>query len=119
MPKAGKTCKANASAARALAPEASSMPRNACCFSGKQFLKTLRLDSPVRDRGKKACKRDAQKKILDSVHDAWVSALRSPEGLIYGDENELLQLRPDRECSAHSHPYHFSFQVCFRLKNRL
>jgi hypothetical protein len=54
--------------------------------------------------GKKSLQKSAQKKILDSVHDAWVSALKSPDGLIYGDEKNTCSFAVGPvNGSAHSH----------------
>ncbi len=81
-------------AARALAPEASSMPPEMpAALAAKQFIEDS-LDWIVRSEigEKKLAKETRKRKSFDSIHDAWVSALKSPDGLIYGDEKELLQL---------------------------
>ncbi|WP_410508390.1 DEAD/DEAH box helicase [Methanosarcina hadiensis] len=81
-------------AARALIPETSAVPPEMpAALAAKQFIEDS-LDWIVRSEiGEKEPAKEARKrKSFDSVHDAWVSALKSPDGLIYGDEKELLQL---------------------------
>lgn len=81
-------------AARALAPETSAVPPEMpAALAARQFIEES-LDWIVRSEigEKKPAKETRKRKSFDSVHDAWVSALKSPDGLIYGDEKELLQL---------------------------
>jgi len=81
-------------AARALAPEASAVPpETPAALAARKFIEES-LDWIVRSEigEKKPAKETRKRKSFDSVHDAWVSALKSPDGLIYGDEKELLQL---------------------------
>ncbi len=80
--------------ARALTPEVSARPPEIPAdLVARQFIEDS-LDQIVRSEvGKKDLPKERRKrKSFDSVHDAWVSALQSPDGLIYGDEKELLQL---------------------------
>jgi len=80
--------------ARALAPETSAVPPEIpAALAARQFIEDS-LDWIVRSEigEKKPAKEPRKRKSFDSVHDAWVSALKSPDGLIYGDEKELLQL---------------------------
>lgn len=80
--------------ARALALEASSIqPETPVALVARQFIEDS-LDWIVRSEigDKELAKETRKRKSFDSVHDAWVSALKSPDGLIYGDEKELLQL---------------------------
>ncbi|AKB26876.1 Helicase, SNF2/RAD54 family [Methanosarcina siciliae T4/M] len=81
-------------AAKALAPEASSVPPEMpAAVVARQFIEES-LDWIVRSEigEKELAKGTRKRKSFDSVHDAWVSALKSSDGLIYGEENELLQL---------------------------
>ncbi|MFA7035645.1 MAG: DEAD/DEAH box helicase [Methanosarcina sp.] len=118
--KLAKLAKQMPPAARALAPEASSMPPEMpAALAAKQFIEDS-LDWIVRSEigEKKLAKETRKRKSFDSVHDAWVSALRSPEGLIYGDENELLQLAArTREWQRPLTILTTSpFRFCFRLE---
>src|SRR5665647_2853194 len=81
-------------AARALTPEVSARPPEMpAVLVARQFIEDS-LDRIVRSEvGKKGLPKEIRKKAsFSSVHDAWVSALQSLDGLIYGDEKELLQL---------------------------
>ncbi|MDI9393959.1 MAG: DEAD/DEAH box helicase [Euryarchaeota archaeon] len=107
-------------AARALAPEASSMPPEMpAALVARQFIEDA-LDQIVRSEigEKKLSKETHKRKSFDSIHDAWVSALKSPEGLIYGDEKELLQLASrSREWQRPLKVLTTSpFRFCFRLE---
>jgi SNF2 family DNA or RNA helicase len=106
--------------ARALAPETSSMPPEIpAALAARQFIEGS-LDWIVRSEvGEKELAKEIRKrKPFDSVHDAWVSALKSPDGLIYGDEKELLQLAVrSREWQRPLTILTTSpFRFCFRLE---
>jgi hypothetical protein len=106
--------------ARALAPETSSMPPEIpAALVARQFIEGS-LDWIVRSEvGEKELAKEIRKrKPFDSVHDAWVSALKSPDGLIYGDEKELLQLAVrSREWQRPLTILTTSpFRFCFRLE---
>ena len=106
--------------ARALAPEASAMPPEMpAALVARQFIEDS-LDWIVRSEiGEKELAKEIRKgKSFDSVHDAWVSALKSPDGLIYGDEKELLQLAArTREWQRPLTILTTSpFRFCFRLE---
>lgn len=79
--------------ARALTLQVSEgAPEISALFVVRQFIADS-LDQIVRSgAGKKQLSEKTHRTSFDSVHDAWVSALQSPEGLIHGDEKELLQL---------------------------
>ena len=107
-------------AARALAPEASAMPPEMpAALVARQFIEDS-LDRIVRSEvgEKELAKETRKRKSFDSVHDAWVSALKSPDGLIYGDEKELLQLAArTREWQRPLTILTTSpFRFCFRLE---
>lgn len=107
-------------AARALAPEASSMPPEMpAALAARQFIEDS-LDRIVRSEigEKKLSKETRKRKSFDSIHDAWVSALKSPDGLISGDEKELLQLASwSREWQRPLIILTTSpFRFCFRLE---
>ncbi|MHC1756018.1 MAG: DEAD/DEAH box helicase [Methanosarcina sp.] len=107
-------------AARALTPEASSiLPEIPASLVARQFIEDS-LDWIVRSEigEKKLAKEIRKRKSFDSVHDAWVSALKSPDGLIYGDEKELLQLAArTREWQRPLTILTTSpFRFCFRLE---
>jgi len=107
-------------AARALAPETSSMPpETPAALTARQFIEES-LDWIVRSEiGEKELAKEARKrKSFDSVHDAWVFALKSPDALIYGDEKELLQLAArTREWQRPLTILTTSpFRFCFRLE---
>jgi SNF2 family DNA or RNA helicase len=81
-------------AARALTLEVSARPPEMpAALVARHFIEDS-LDQIVRSEvGKKGLPKEMRKKAsFSSVHDAWLSALQSPDGLIYGDEKELLQL---------------------------
>ena len=107
-------------AARALTPEVSARPPEMpAALVARQFIEDS-LDQIVRSEvGKKELPKERRKKTsFDSVHDAWVSALQSPDGLIYGDEKELLQLAArTREWQRPLTILTTSpFRFCFRLE---
>jgi SNF2 family DNA or RNA helicase len=107
-------------AAKVLTPENSAeLPEMPAVSVIRQFIEDS-VDKIVRSEvgGKEVPKERRKKASFDSVHDAWVSALRSPDGLIYGNENELLQL------AARIHEWQrpltilttSPFRLCFRLE---
>ncbi len=107
-------------AARALAPEASAVPPEIpAALAARQFIEDS-LDWIVRSEvgEKELAKETRKRKSFDSVHDAWVSALKSPEGLIYGDDTELIQLEArTREWQRPLTILTTSpFRFCFRLE---
>ena len=107
-------------AARALAPEVSSTPPEMpAALAARQFIEDS-LDRIVRSEigEKKLSKETRKRKSFDSIHDAWVSALKSPDGLISGDEKELLQLASrSREWQRPLIILTTSpFRFCFRLE---
>jgi SNF2 family DNA or RNA helicase len=107
-------------AARALTPEVSAMPPEMpAALVARQFIEDS-VDLIVRSEvGEKELQKERRKKTsFDSVHDAWVSALKSPDGLIYGDEKELLQLAArTREWQRPLTILTTSpFRLCFRLE---
>ncbi|HWR26094.1 MAG TPA: DEAD/DEAH box helicase, partial [Methanosarcina sp.] len=106
--------------ARALAPEVSDRPPEIpAALVARQFIEDS-LDRIVRSEiGKKELVKEVRKrKSFDSVHDAWVFGLKSPDGLIYGDEKELLQLATQiREWQRPLAILTTSpFRFCFRLE---
>lgn len=106
--------------ARALAPETSAVPPEMpAALVARQFIEDS-LDWIVRSEigEKKTAKETRKRKSFDSIHDAWVSALRSPDGLIYGDEKELMQLAArTREWQRPLTILTTSpFRFCFRLE---
>ena len=111
-------------AARALTPEKSAEPPEMPAASvARQFIEDS-VDRIIRSEvGKKELPKERRKKTsfktsFDSVHDAWVSALQSPDGLIYGDEKELQQLAArTREWQRPLTILTTSpFRLCFRLE---
>lgn len=107
-------------AARALAPEASAMPPEMPeALAARQFIEAS-LDWIVRSEiGEKKPEKEMRKrKSFDSVHDAWVSALKSSDGLIYGDDTELIQL--EARAREWQRPLTIlttsPFRFCFRLE---
>jgi len=107
-------------AARALAPEASAVPPEMpAALAARQFIEDS-LDWIVRSElgEKELAKETRKRKSFDSVHDAWVSALKSPDGLIYGDDTELIQLEArTREWQRPLTILTTSpFRFCFRLE---
>jgi len=107
-------------AARALTPETSARPPEMpAVLVVRQFIEDS-LDRIIRSEiGKKELAKEIRKrKAFDSVHDAWVSALKSPDGLISGDEKELLQLAArTREWQRPLTILTTSpFRLCFRLE---
>jgi len=107
-------------AARALTPEVSARPPEMLAvLVTRQFIEDS-LDRIVRSEvGKKGLPKEIRKKAsFSSVHDAWVSALQNPDGLIYGDEKELLQLAArTREWQRPLTILTTSpFRFCFRLE---
>ena len=110
-------------ATRALTPEVSAMPPEMpAALVARQFIEDS-VDLIVRSevREKELQKERRKKTSFDSVHDAWVSALKSPDGLIYGDEKELLQLAArTREWQRPLTILTTSpFRLCFRLEESI
>ncbi|MDQ1254127.1 MAG: hypothetical protein QG646_3347 [Euryarchaeota archaeon] len=115
-----KLAKAMPPAARALTFENSTVaPEMPATSVARQFIDDS-VDWIVRSeaREKDLPKDKRKKQSFDSVHDAWVSALKSPDGLIYGDEKELLQLTATtREWQRPLTILTTSpFRLCFRLE---
>ncbi len=107
-------------ATRALSPEASAIPPEMpAALAARQFIEDT-LDWIVRSEigEKELAKETRKRKSFDSVHDAWVSALKSPDGLIYGEEKELLQL--EARAREWQRPLTIlttsPFRFCFRLE---
>lgn len=106
-------------AARALAPEASAMPPEmSAALVARQFIEAS-LDWIVRSEiGEKKLTKETRKKSFDSIHDAWVSALKSPDGLISGNDTELIQL--EARAREWQRPLTIlttsPFRFCFRLE---
>ncbi len=105
---------------RALAPEVLDRPPEiSAALVTRQFLESS-LDWIVRSeiREKEFTKETRKRKSFDSVHDAWVSALKSPNGLIYGDDTELIQL--EARAREWQRPLTIlttsPFRFCFRLE---
>jgi SNF2 family DNA or RNA helicase len=107
-------------AARALTSKASAMPPEMpASLVARQFIEDY-VDNIVRSEvGEKELPKGRHKKTsFDSIHDAWVSALKSPDGLINWDGKELLQLaartrewlRPLTILTTSP------FRLCFRLE---
>jgi len=94
-------------------------PEMPAALVARQFIEDS-LDRIVRSEvgEKELAKEKRKRKSFDSVHDAWVSALKSPDGLIYGDEKELLQLAArTREWQRPLTILTTSpFRFCFRLE---
>ncbi len=106
--------------ARALTPEVSAMPPEMpAALVARQFIEDS-VDRIVRSEvGEKELQKERRKKTsFNSVHDAWISALKSPDGLIYGDGKELLQLAArTREWQRPLTILTTSpFRLCFRLE---
>jgi SNF2 family DNA or RNA helicase len=107
-------------AARAVAePDADMPPAGSAEWALRQFL-TKCVDHLVRTAcaGETVRQRRGNKPALESVHDAWLAALRSPEGDLVYDGAELAQLaeqisrwRRPIEVSAES-----PIRLCFRLE---
>jgi SNF2 family DNA or RNA helicase len=107
-------------AARALAPEVSERPPElSAAFAARQFIESS-LDWIVRSEigEKKTTKGARKRKSFDSLHDAWVSALKSPDGLISGNDAELIQL--EARAREWQRPLTIlttsPFRFCFRLE---
>jgi len=106
-------------ASRALAPESSAVPPEMpATLVARQFIETS-LDWIVRSEiGEGLAKETRKRKSFDSIHDAWVSALKSPDGLIYGDDTELIQL--ESRAREWQRPLTIlttsPFRFCFRLE---
>lgn len=106
-------------AARALAPEASALPPEmSAALVARQFIEAS-LDWIVRSEiGEKKLTKETRKKSFDSIHDAWVSALKSPDGLISGNDTELIQL--EARAREWQRPLTIlttsPFRFCFRLE---
>ena len=109
-------------AARALTgPDAASPPERPSTEVLRQFVAAL-TDHLVRtaayDASPPAPRRRRNKPSFDSVHDSWLHALRSKDGVVAGDEYDLSQLaaqvrqwRRPIAVSASS-----PFRLCFRLE---
>ena len=108
--------------ARALSePGAVAPPESPSSEALRQFVATV-VDHLVRtashDASQPASRRSRSKPSFDSVHDSWLHALRSKDGIIAGNESDLSQLaghvrdwgRPIA-VSAGS-----PFRLCFRLE---
>lgn len=106
-------------ASRALAPESSAVPPEMpATLVARQFIEAS-LDWIVRSEiGEGFVKETRKRKSFDSIHDAWVSALKSPDGLIYGDDTELIQL--ESRAREWQRPLTIlttsPFRFCFRLE---
>lgn len=107
-------------AARALGPKVSDRPPEMpAALAARQFIEAS-LDWIVRSEiGEKGpAKGTRKRKSFDSVHDAWVSALKSSDGLIYGDDSELIQL--ETRAREWQRPLTIlttsPFRFCFRLE---
>ncbi len=107
-------------AARALAPEVSERPPElSAAFAARQFIESS-LDWIVRSEigEKKTTKGARKRKSFDSLHDAWVYALKSPDGLISGNDAELIQL--EARAREWQRPLTIlitsPFRFCFRLE---
>ena len=108
--------------ARALSePDAAAPPERPSTAVLKQFMATL-VDYLVRtatsDASPPADRRRKNKPTFDSVHDSWLHALRSKDGVVAGDATDLWQLatqvrewRRPIAVSAGS-----PFRLCFRLE---
>ena len=108
--------------ARALSePDAAAPPERPSTAVLKQFVATL-VDYLVRtatsDASPPAACRRKNKPTFDSVHDSWLHALRSKDGVVEGDTADLAQLavqvrewRRPIAVSAGS-----PFRLCFRLE---
>jgi SNF2 family DNA or RNA helicase len=115
-----KLVKQMPSAARALAPEASAVPPEMpVALAARQFIEDS-LDWIVRSEigGKELAKETRKRESFDSIHDAWVSALKSPNGLISGNDTELIQL--EARAREWQRPLTIlttsPFRFCFRLE---
>lgn len=107
-------------AARALTLEASAvLPEMPSALVARQFIEDS-VDRIVRSElgGKELPKERRRKASFDSVHDAWVYALQSPDGLVYGGKKELLLLAArTREWQRPLTILTTSpFRLCFRLE---
>lgn len=105
---------------KALSAENSTVaPEIPAVFVVRQFIEDS-VDWIVRSEAweKNLPKEKSKKQTFDSIHDAWVSALKSPDGLIYGEEKELLQLTAmSREWQRPLTILTTSpFRLCFRLE---
>lgn len=106
-------------ASRALAPESSAVPPEMpATLVARQFIEAS-LDWIVRSEiGEGFVKETRKRKSFDSIHDAWVSALKSPDGLISGDDTELIQL--EARAREWQRPLTIlttsPFRFCFRLE---
>ena len=108
--------------ARALSEtDATALPESPSTEVVRQFVSTL-TDHLVRtaayDASPPASHRRRNKPSFDSVHDSWLHALRSKDGVVAGDADDLLQLaaqvrewRRPIAVSASS-----PFRLCFRLE---
>ena len=119
-----KLAKAMPQVCRALTREAVSPPEVASVSVLSRFISEMvdclvRLALPV-DPLPKHIKRGRKKKVptFDSIHDQWLYALRSPDGIMEGDATELAQFavqvfdwqRPIFNSTA------TPFRLCFRLE---
>ena len=108
--------------ARALSePDAAAPPERPSTAVLKQFVATL-VDYLVRtaasDASPPADSRRKNKPTFDSVHDSWLHALRSKDGVVEGDTADLAQLAAQvREwCRPIAVSAGSPFRLCFRLE---
>ena len=110
--------------ARALALEVSDRPPEMpAALMTRQFIEDsldwiVRSEIGEKESSKEVSKGLRKRKSFDSIHDAWIFALKSPDGLIYGNEKELLQLEArTREWQRPLTILTTSpFRFCFRLE---
>jgi SNF2 family DNA or RNA helicase len=108
--------------ARAIsAPGAAAPPQTPAPVIVKQFIGAF-TDYLVRSAAREGPPRGAGARrsvsSFDSIHDAWLHGLRSPDGVLQGDRNELVRLatqvrdwRRPIAVAANS-----PFRICFRLE---
>ena len=119
-----KLAKQMPSAARALALEVSDRPPEMpAALMTRQFIEDsldwiVRSEIGEKESSKEISEEIHKRKSFDSIHDAWIFALQSPDGLIYGNEKELLQLEArTREWQRPLTILTTSpFRFCFRLE---
>ena len=85
--------------------------RQFLCVAVDHMVRSTTADTP-------ACKSRKKRLSFDSVHDAWVHALRSTDKVIHGDESALEQLW--EQVHEWSRPIRITdsspFRLCFRLE---
>ena len=110
------------SVARAVSgPEATSPPETPA-IAAVEFFLTKMVDHLVRSASSEQVRprreRRRKKPAFESVHDAWLYALRSADGVVEGDETELAQLM--LQVREWRRPIVVStrspFRLCFRLE---